>query len=71
MPEPTLRVDVKLSPHPDQVPPDKLDELLEGELKGFQDWVMKTGNAVGKAPLSRPERVIVKSYLIYAATRGD
>lgn len=67
----TLRVEVHLTPHPEKIEPMKLDALIDGELKGFQDWVIEKnrGAGIGASPLSGPERLAVKSYLIYAATR--
>jgi hypothetical protein len=65
-----LKVEVSITPHPRELGGAQIDRLFDGELSKFQDWVQQRNRAVGMegAALSAPERLIVKSYLLYAAT---
>ncbi len=71
MTERSLRVEVKLTPHPNELSPQEMDRLLDGEIKKFQDWVIEKnkGAGIGASPLTAAERLSVKSYLIYASTK--
>lgn len=66
-----LKVELKLSPHPEEITPQEMNRLLDGEITKFQDWVIERNKASGfeGAPLAAPERLIVKSYIFFAATR--
>ncbi len=66
-----LHVDIQINPHPETVDPKKLDELLDGELVGFEQWFLERQRAKGAMAtgLISAERSMVKTYILYAATK--
>ena len=67
-----LEVEVKLSPHPQEVSPEIFDRMLDGELAGFERWFIKRQRDRGNPSptgLISAERAIVKAYVLYLATK--
>lgn len=65
-----LRVNIEITPHPTEIDPRQMDELLNGELVNFERWFIARQQSRGLAAggLIGAERGIIKAYLIYAAT---
>lgn len=70
-----LRVDIEITPHPKEIAPRQMDDLLNGELVDFERWFIarQQGRGLTADGLIGAERGIIKAYLIYAATsrRGE
>ncbi len=68
---PKLSVVVKVEPHPDTVPPEVMDKMLDGELVEFEKWFIGQQRSRGGAgtPLIHAEKAIVKSYVLYLASK--
>lgn len=69
-----LLVEVKINPPPsNSLPPEKLDELINGHLHEFEKWFMQSQRDKGNAnpsPLIGVEGGILKTYLLYLHTAG-
>ena len=67
-----LVVDIKINPLQAEVDVRRMDELLDGELLGFERWFISRQRAkgLGAGPLIGAERGAVKAYLIYCVTGG-
>lgn len=65
-----IRVDIEIVPHPQEIDPRQMDELLNGELVNFEKWFIARQQRRGLIAdgLIGAERGIIKAYLIYAAT---
>lgn len=64
-------MDIKIRPL-ETTDPQKLDELLDGEISGFEKWFMQRQRDRGAeyaGPLIAAERGIVKAYIMYAAQK--
>lgn len=68
-----LRVNIEITPHPNEIDPRQMDELLDGELLNFERWFIARQQSRGLAAngLIGAERGIIKAYLIYAATTRE
>lgn len=66
-----LSVEIKITPPPSELDARKLDELLSGELVGFERWFIERQQAkgMGSEPLIGAERGAVKAYILYCATK--
>lgn len=64
---------IKINPHPSSLPPQKLDEMLDGELTGFEKWFRDKQQQAGRSPhpLIGVEKAAIKTYLMYLATKDD
>lgn len=64
-------MDIKIRPL-ETTDPQRLDELLDGELSAFEEWFMKRQKERGAeyaGPLIAAERGVLKAYIMYAAQR--
>ena len=64
-------MDIEITPLPKTIPPAEMDELLNGELSEFERWFIEKQRRAGAdgIGLIGPERGILKTYLLYAATK--
>ena len=72
MEQPSLDVRIKINPLPSKLEPQRLDELLNGELVAFEKWFMDEQRRRGNrdpSPLIGVEKGIVRTYILYYATR--
>lgn len=65
-----LKVEIRLEPHPRELDPRQMDELLNGELAEFEKWFAQRRQDRGRTaePLMSIERAVLKAYMVYAAT---
>lgn len=61
---------ITINPPPSELDARKLDEMLDGELLGFERWFVSRQQAkgMGTDPLIGAERGVVKAYILYCAT---
>ena len=68
-----LVVEVKITPHPEEVTPEEFDRLMDGELTEFEKWFInkqRLGGNKNPSGLISAERAIVKSFMIYLSTKS-
>ena len=68
-----MDVKITISPLPQTLPPERMDELFEGELEAFDKWFIERQRAnggVNPTGIINVERSILKTYLIYLHTKG-
>jgi hypothetical protein len=67
----SLKVEVRITPHPDKVPAEEFDRLLDGELVEFEKWFIERQRRAGNTKpsgLVSVERAAVKTYVLYLST---
>ncbi len=68
-----LEVTIRVHPPKDVLSKAEIDELMDGEISGFERHIKWAQEQRGLAPdpLSTPERGIIKAYLLYAGSRPE
>lgn len=69
-----LKIEVKVTPHPETVSPETFDKLMDGELVNFESWFIERQRhrgAASPAGLISAEKGAVKTYLLYLCTRDS
>jgi len=67
-----FKVEIRIDPHPDTVPPDVFDRLMDGELVEFERWFLeqqRRGGNPNPSGLISAEKAMVKTYALYLATK--
>jgi hypothetical protein len=65
-----LLVDIRINPPPKDLDARQMDEMLNGELVGFEKWFIERQRSAGlqAGPLIGAERGVVKAYILYCST---
>lgn len=64
-------MDIRINPPPSELDARKLDEMLNGEIIGFERWFVQrqAAKGMGTDPLIAAERGVIKAYILYCATQ--
>lgn len=72
MPQPELIVEIKITPHPEGLSAEKLDELINGELVAFERWFLEHQRRRGNqnpTSLLNYEKAILQTFVLYLTTK--
>ena len=67
-----LEIRIRLTPHPDKVPPETFDAAMNGEITNFEKWFLNQQVTAGRQNpegLLGVERGVLKRYIFWLATK--